>query len=289
MFDHFDHRRIDTSGATINLVVGGSGPPLLLLHGCPETHIMWRKIAPDLAKYFTVIAPDLRGYGDSSKPRGKPDHSNYSFRAMAQDMTEVMTSLGFDTFRAAGHDRGARVLHRMALDSPDRLEKIALLDILPTLTLYEKIDKDFAINYWIWSFLVQPADMPELMISSQIDAYMEHELGHLRQNGIIDQQAWDIYVQALDTPGKVHGTCEDYRAAASIDLDYDRMNLHQKISCPVLVLWGDQNPVWDRFNMIEVWRERADHINGAPVSCGHYLPEEAPAETCGHLQAFFLP
>lgn len=287
MFEGFERRFIDTSEITINLVIGGEGPPLLLLHGCPETHIMWRKIAPSLAEQFTVVAPDLRGYGDSSSPRGEPDHSNYSFRVMAQDMVEVMSLLGHKHFMAAGHDRGARVLHRMALDSPERLDRVALLDILPTVTMYDQIDKEFALSYWIWSFLTQPADMPERMISSQIDAYMENELGHLRQSGVIEPQAWNHYRQALATPEKVHGVCEDYRAAASIDLDHDRMDLNRSIACPVLVLWGKKNPVWDRFDMIGVWQERADNVAGCPLSCGHYLPEEAPDETLKYLQNFF--
>ena len=289
MIPGFEQRRIDTSEASINLAIGGDGPPLLLLHGCPETHIMWRKIAPQLAERFTVVAPDLRGYGESSIPRGAPDHANYAFRAMAGDMVEVMETLGFDKFSAAGHDRGARVLHRMALDSPESLERIALLDILPTLTLYENLDKDFVLNYWIWVFHVQPPDMPERMISSEIGAYLENEMGRLRRNGVIEPKVWAAYTRALDTPEKAHGTCEDYRAAASIDLDHDRQDLDRKITCPVLVLWGEQNAVWERFGMIDVWRERAEEVTGFPLPCGHYLPEEAPEETLQHLLDFFPP
>lgn len=287
MFEHFDRRQLDTTEATINLVVGGDGPPLLLLHGCPQTHVMWRKVAPALAERYTVVAPDLRGYGESAKPRGTPDHANYSFRAMAQDQVEVMSALGFERFMAAGHDRGARVLHRMALDHADRVERIALLDILPTLTLYEHMNKDFAIAYWEWSFLVQPADMPELMISTQVEAFFAHELGPLRANGTIEQEAWDAYVRSLDTPEKAHGTCEDYRAGASIDLAHDRADLDRKVRCPLLVLWGEQNSVWERFDIIEVWRTRAENVEGAPISCGHYLAEEAPGETLARLLKFF--
>lgn len=287
MFEGFNQRQIVTSGASINLVIGGEGPPLLLLHGCPQTHIMWRKIAPALGEQFTVIAPDLRGYGESSIPEGEPDHANYSFRAMARDMVEVMEQLGFETFMAAGHDRGARTLHRMALDHPDRLGRMALLDILPTVTLYDNLDKDFATSYWIWTFLIQNAPLPERMISSQIDTYLDNELGHLRDSGAIEPEAWALYRAALDTPDKVHGTCEDYRAAASIDLDHDRADMDRRVTCPMLVLWGEENTVWDRFDMLAVWRDRAKQVEGQGLPCGHYLPEEAPEETLRHLTSFF--
>jgi len=286
MFETFATRRIETRDATIYLAVGGEGPPLLLLHGCPQTHIMWRKIAPALAERYTVVAPDLRGYGGSSKPRGRPDHSNYAFRAMAQDQVAVMSALGFERFAAIGHDRGARVLHRMALDHPDRLETMALLDILPTTTLYEHMNQTFALEYWEWIFFVQAADMPERMISTEVDAFLVHEMGPLRSHGVIEEEAWQAYRQALDTPDKAHGCCEDYRAAASIDLTHDYADLDHKVRCPILLLWGQRNPVWQGFDMLGTWRTRAESVEGEPIAAGHYLAEEAPGATLERLLAF---
>ena len=288
MFDGSTHQQIDTSrSTTINLVVGGSGPPLLLLHGCPQTLVMWRKIAPALAEQFTVVAADLRGYGDSSKPRGQPDHSNYSFRAMAQDQIDVMSALGHERFMVAGHDRGARVVHRMALDHPAAVRKAAVLDILPTLTLYDETNAQFATAYWEWFFLIQSYDFPETLITAAPEAFLRYELGPLVSSGAVTQDAWNEYLRCLSDASAVHAMCEDYRAGASIDLEHDRGDLNSRIACPLLVLWGGENPIWERFDMLGIWRERAETVTGEALPCGHYLAEEAPDATVARLRAFF--
>ena len=276
MFEGFETLRVDTAEATIHCRVGGEGPPLLLLHGCPETHLMWHKLAGALAQRFTVVAGDLRGYGDSSKPRGGPDHSNYSFRAMASDQRRLMAALGFQRFLAAGHDRGARVLHRMALDHAEALERMVLLDILPTLVLYEKTDAQFATAYWEWFFFVQQPDFPERLLAADPDAFLEHELGNLVADGTIPPAVWEEYRRVLSDPEAMHGMCEDYRAGASIDLEHDRADAGRRISCPVQVLWGSQNPIWQRFDMLAIWREFASAVTGRAIDSGHYIVEEAP-------------
>jgi len=288
VFEGFAHERVDASaGIAINLVVGGSGLPLLLLHGCPQTLVMWHKIAPTLAEEFTVVAADLRGYGDSSKPRGETDHANYSFRAMAQDQVDVMEALGHERFMVCGHDRGARVAHRMALDHPASVRKAALLDILPTLTLYEKANAQFAAAYWEWFFFTQSCDFPETLIAAAPEAFLRYELGALLSSGVVSDEAWSEYLRCISDPSAVHGMCEDYRAGASIDLEHDRHDLDRKIACPVLVLWGAHNPVWERFEMLRVWGERAEDVTGQALPCGHYLAEEAPDATAVRLRAFF--
>jgi haloacetate dehalogenase len=288
VFEGSTHQRIDTSqSTTINLVVGGSGPPLLLLHGCPQTLVMWRNIAPALAEQFTIVAADLRGYGDSSKPRGQPDHSNYSFRAMAQDQIDVMSALGHERFMVAGHDRGARVVHRMALDHPAAVRKAAVLDILPTLTLYDETNAQFATAYWEWFFLIQSYDFPETLITAAPEAFLRYELGPLVSSGAVTQDAWNEYLRCVSDASAVHAMCEDYRAAASIDLQHDRGDLNRRIACPLLVLWGEENPIWERFDMLRIWRERAETVTGEALPCGHYLAEEAPDATVARLRAFF--
>jgi haloacetate dehalogenase len=230
VFDGFRHHRIDVSqSTTINLVVGGGGPPLLLLHGCPQTLVMWHKIAPALAEEFTVIATDLRGYGDSSKPRGEPDHAN-SFRTLAQDQVDVVAALGYERFMVAGHDRGARVVHRMALDHPATVRKAAILDILPTLTLYDETNAQFAAAYWEWFFFIQAYDFPETLIAAAAEAFLSYELGQLVSSGAVTQDAWREYLRCISDPSTVHGMCEDYRAGASIDLEYDRRDLSRKVA-----------------------------------------------------------
>lgn len=281
------YRYFETSGATIHFVIGGDGPPLLLLHGCPQTYVMWHKIAPTLAQQFTIIASDLRGYGDSSKPQGMPDHTNYSFRAMARDQVEVMTILGYDRFMIAGHDRGARVTHRMALDHPEKLIKAALLDILPTVTLYENTTKRFATEYYEWFFFIQPYDFPERLLGAEPEAFLQRDLGALRETGVITSKAWNEYLRALKDPRAIHGMCEDYRAGASIDLEYDRVDIDRKIACPLLVLWGEHNPIWQEFDLLKVWQQQAENVVGKSLPCGHYLPEELPEETLKHLLTFF--
>jgi haloacetate dehalogenase len=286
MFDQFLSRDVDLHNVRIHCRMGGSGPPLLLLHGCPQTHVMWHKVAPALAKHFTVVASDLRGYGDSSKPRGRVDHANYSFRAMAADQLEVMSNLGFESFSAVGHDRGARVLHRMALDRPEALSRVALLDILPTPHLYGHTDRTFATRYWEWFFFVQECDFPETLLAGNPEAFLRHELGELVDSGVIGAEAWREYLRALSDPAVMHGMCEDYRAGATIDLEHDAADAARKVSCPLMLLWGDENPIWRRFDMLEVWRQYAVAVVGASVRAGHYLAEEAPDQVLAELLPF---
>jgi haloacetate dehalogenase len=287
VFDGFTPQRIETSqSTTINLVAAGTGQGLLLLHGCPETLVMWHKIGPRLAEDFAVVATDLRGYGDSSKPHGRSDHANYSFRAMAQDQVEVMEALGHDRFTVVGHDRGARVVHRLALDHPGAVMKAAVLDILPTVTLYEETDALFAREYWEWFFFIQGYDFPERLIGAAPEAFLRYELGPLVDGGVIEKRAWNDYLRCISDPAAIHAMCEDYRAGASIDLEHDRGDLDRKIECPLLALWGAENPIWKRFDMLDIWRQRAETVTGEPLACGHYLPEEAPEATYARLHAF---
>ena len=292
MFDGFETRRVVTSGAEINLRLGGSGPPLLLLHGYPQTHVMWHRVAPYLAERFTVAAADLRGYGDSAKPASDPAHAAYSKRAMARDQVEVMGSLGFERFAVVGHDRGARVTHRMALDHPDRVERAAVLDICPTLAMYERTDMAFASGYYHWFFLIQPYDLPERLIAADPDFYLESKTGGFGLDPrkdiseTFDPAALEDYKRCFRDPAAIHASCEDYRAAATIDLEHDRADLNRKIACPLLVLWGTQGLVGRQFDVLGLWRERAGDVTGRSIDCGHYLAEEAPADTLAALQAF---
>lgn len=285
-FESFESKFIDVGDAKIHCRMGGDGPALLLLHGCPQTHYMWHKLAPALSQRFTVIASDLRGYGDSSKPQGLPDHANYSFRAMARDQVELMEKLGFASFLAVGHDRGARVLHRMALDWPAALRKAALLDILPTKVLYEQTDKQFASAYWEWFFFIQEGDFPEKLLGANPEAFLRYELGHLVENGVIGSTAWQEYLRALQDEAAMHGMCEDYRAGASIDLEHDAVDQGRLAEVPLLLLWGELNPVWQRFNMLDVWRLFAKSVTGKGIRSGHYLAEEAPSDVLAALLPF---
>ncbi len=287
MFDGFLRARIDVSGATIHLRRGGSGPPLLLLHGNPLTHVMWHKIAPRLAEDFAVVATDLRGYGDSSKPDGGPDHSGYSFRAMAADQVEVMAALGFNSFYACGHDRGARVAHRMALDHSDRVKRVAFLDIVPTHHVLTHISKEWAVDSYHWFFMAQPYDYPEqMLISYGLERYIRKKLD---KKGVgmsgFTPEALAEYIRCC-TPENIHAVCEDYRATVGIDLAHDEADLHRKLAMPVLVLWGERSHV-NRFKPIEAWLERASDVRGKKLPCGHYPAEQVPDETYAELRAFF--
>ncbi|HUN67826.1 MAG TPA: alpha/beta hydrolase [Burkholderiales bacterium] len=287
LFPDFRQRKIRTTGATINLVHSGDGPPVLLLHGYPETHAMWHKVAPALARDYTVVCADLRGYGDSSKPAGLPDHSNYSKRAMAKDMVEVMAALGHRRFHVVGHDRGARVAHRLARDHGKRVRSLTVLDISPTLTMYRRTDQDFATAYYHWFFLIQKAPLPEMLLARQVPHYILGRIG--RGPGgirVFDRSALKEYVRAFRDPRTIHATCEDYRAAASIDLVHDRKDLRTKIRMPVLVLWGKHGVIEKMFTPLADWREVAADVRGRSLDCGHFLPEEKPEEVLRELRPF---
>ena len=288
MFEGFESRDVETSGARIHLRVGGSGPPLLLMHGNPLTHVMWHKIAPRLATEHTVVATDLRGYGDSSKPPGGENHEGYSFRAMAEDQVEVMAKLGFERFRVAGHDRGARVAHRMALDHPQKVEKVAFLDIVPTLHMLSSIPLRWAVEAYHWFFLAQPAPFPEdMLVAYGLERYIRKKLDKKGVGlGGFTPEALAEYIRCC-TPENIHAVCEDYRAAVGIDLEHDRANLDRKLAMPVLVLWGEKSHVNRSYKPIEVWRERAADVHGRMLACGHYPAEQAPDETYAELRAFF--
>jgi haloacetate dehalogenase len=287
LFPGFERRRVKTSGALINLVAKGDGPPLLLLHGYPETHAMWHKVAPDLARDYTVVCPDLRGYGDSSKPKGLPDHSNYSKRAMARDMAEVMTALGHGSFHVAGHDRGARVAHRLARDHGKRVRSLTVLDIVPTLKMYANVSKDFATAYYHWFFLIQKPPLPEQMLAGHVPHYVLARLGR-GKSGLrhFSRAAIREYERCFRDPRTIHATCEDYRAAATIDLEHDRKDLRKKLAMPVLALWGKQGVIERYFDPLRDWREVARDVRGKALDCGHFLPEEKPREVIAELRRF---
>jgi haloacetate dehalogenase len=289
MLEGFERKRISTQEVAINVLRGGSGPPLLLLHGYPQTHAMWRKVAPLLAERFTLVLPDLRGYGDSDKPRGLPDHANYSKRAMALDQVEVMGALGFERFAVAGHDRGARVAHRMALDHPERVTRLAVLDIVPTRTMYARTTHEFAKAYYHWFFLLQPEPFPETLIGANPEAYLRKHMGG-RFAGLapFSPDGWPEYLRCFDDPATIHATCEDYRAAESIDLVHDDADFgRRKVECPVLVLWGRHGVIERCFEPLADWREYAGAVSGNSLDCGHYLPEERAEETAQAFMRFF--
>jgi haloacetate dehalogenase len=288
LFPGFETRRVRTPGAQIHCVVGGSGPPLLLLHGYPQTHAMWHKIAPRLAARFTVVCSDLRGYGDSSKPEGGAAHANYAKRVMAADQVEVMRALGFARFRLAGHDRGGRVAHRLCLDHPRSVERLAVLDISPTRIMYAKTDKAFATAYYHWFFLIQPFDLPERLIGADPVYYLHKKLAGW-SSGLqhFDPRALAEYERCFSDPATIHATCEDYRAAATIDLEHDAADADARVDCPVLALWGTKGVVNRLFDPIGDWKSVARDVRGKALPSGHFLAEEAPDETLAELAAFF--
>ncbi len=288
LFPGFTALRVATAGAEINCVVGGDGPPLLMLHGYPQTHAMWHRLAPSLAHTYTVVCADLRGYGDSSKPASDATHAAYSKRAMAADMVELMRDLGHPRFRLAGHDRGGRVAHRLARDHRDAVERIAVLDISPTLTMYAQTDQAFATAYYHWFFLIQPFDFPERMIGADPKFYLHWKLGGWGSAGLamFDARAMAEYERCFADPATIHATCEDYRAAATIDLEHDAAET-APIECPLLVLWGERGVVNRLFRPLDDWRAVATDVRGEALPCGHYLAEEAPEATLAALRAFF--
>jgi haloacetate dehalogenase len=283
LFPNFLSRKVRTGGATINLKMGGKGEPVLLLHGYPETHVMWHKVAPDLARDYTVVCADLRGYGDSSKPKGVPGHANYSKRAMALDMAEVMSALGHQRFHVVGHDRGGRVAHRLARDHGKRVRSLTVLDISPTLKMYESTNMQFAKAYYHWFFLIQKAPLPEKMLASIGPKYVLGRIG--RSHGGMKhfpQAVQREYARCFNP----HSTCEDYRAAATIDLVHDRKDLKKKLKMPVLALWAKQGVVEALFDCLADWREVAHDVRGQALPCGHFIPEEQPQQLLGELRRF---
>lgn len=280
LFPGFETRRIEVQPQIyINAVIGGSGPPLLLLHGHPQTLAMWHKVAPALAEQFTVVAADLRGYGDSSKPTGLPNHENYSKRVLAQDQVTLMRHLGYERFGLIAHDRGARVAHRLAVDHPQTVSRLVLLDIAPTLSMYQQTSDTFARAYWHWFFLIQPASLPERLIEADPAEYIINIMGR-RSAGLnpFDPLALKEYQRCMSIEGTAHSICEDYRASAGIDMEHERIDIEngRKIEAPLLVLWGKQGVIHKCFKPLEEWCRLANKLEGEALPCGHYIAEEAP-------------
>jgi haloacetate dehalogenase len=288
VFEGFQPAHIQTAGATINLMVGGSGPPVLLLHGYPQSHVIWHRVAPALAQHYTVVAADLRGYGDSSRPEGGNDHAGYAKRAMAQDQVDVMRALGFERFAVVGHDRGGRVGHRMALDHAERVTRLAVLDIVPTHYVFHHVSADLARLYYHWFFLIQPYDLPERLIGADPIFYLHTKLGGWGSGGlrIFAPEALAEYERCFRDPATIHATCEDYRAAASIDLVHDEADLGRQVTCPVLVLWGERGVPHRVHDVLGAWHEYAADVRGHTLPTGHYLAEERPDETAAALLRF---
>ena len=286
MFEGFEKKRIKTAGADVNLVQRGDGFPVLLLHGYPQTHACWHKIAPSLAETFTVVCTDLRGYGDSSKPASDAEHLAYSKRAMAQDQVEVMHALGFEKFAVVGHDRGARVAHRLALDYPEEVSHLVLLDIVPTTKAFSSVDQRLATADYHWFFLIQPDELPERLIQADPDFYLQWTLDHwCGTRGALTPEALAEYRRAFDA-ATIHATCEDYRAGATVDLTHDEADAEKKISCPLLLLWSATG-TGALFDVAAIWQERATaRVRGRALDCGHFLAEERPEEVTAELIAF---
>lgn len=292
LFPGFTPTRVPTpDGQHIHALVGGEGPPLLLLHGHPQTSAIWHKVAPALAQHFTLVLADLRGYGDSAKPAGDAEHALYSKRTMAADMLAVMQHLGHARFTVLAHDRGARVAHRLAADHPAAVQRMVLLDIAPTLAMYEQTSNAFARAYWHWFFLIQPAPLPERLIEADPAAYVRDVMGR-RSAGLapFDPRALAEYVRCLAQPGTAHGICEDYRAAAGIDLVHDRADRDagRQLAMPLLALWGEQGVVHQCFKPLAEWQRMAADVRGHPLPCGHYIAEEAPEALLDAALPFLL-
>lgn len=286
LFPGFTAHRIRVSETEIACVVGGNGPPVLMLHGYPQTHAMWHRVAPTLAHDYTVVCADLRGYGDSGKPASDATHAAYSKRAMARDMVELMRDLGHPRFRLVGHDRGGRVAHRLCLDHPDAVAQVIMLDISPTKTMYAHTDRAFATAYYHWFFLIQPYDLPERLIGADPVYYLRRKLGGWG-TGLthFDARALTEYERCFADPATIHATCEDYRAAASIDLEHDADD--RRVACPLLVLWGERGIVHRFFHPLDDWGAIADDVQGRAMPAGHYLAEEVPDELLQEIKAFF--
>lgn len=281
MFEGLEKRTANVNGVDIayRVTVNPRGlPPLLLLHGHPQTHVIWHKVAPRLSEHFTLVLPDLRGYGDSSRLPASADHSAHSKRAMAADNVALMASLGFSRFSIFAHDRGARVAHRLAMDHPSVLDRLVVLDIAPTLAMYEGTNESFARKYWHWFFLIQPSPLPETLIEASPETFLRACMVKFAGDTDPFGSAFDEYLRCANLPGWATGVCEDYRASASIDLEHDRNDraAGRKVAAPLLAIWGQMGVVEQCFKPLDEWRRVADDVRGGTVPCGHYIPEEAP-------------
>lgn len=289
MFAEFKKHESQVNGVSISYRIGGTGPGLLLLHGHPQTHVIWHKVAAQLARHFTVVAADLRGYGDSSKPSSDELHQTYSKRAMAQDNVELMQSLGFDNFDVLAHDRGARVAHRMVADHGSAVRRLIMLDIAPTLAMYSQTTEAFARAYWHWFFLIRPAPLPERLLEADPEFYLRSVMG-TRSAGMqpFTDDAFAEYLRCLKLPGTARAICEDYRASAAIDLQHDQHDRDsgQRVNTPLLVLWGAEGVVGRCFDPLHEWRQVATNVQGKALPCGHYIPEEAPELLLAEALAF---
>ena len=287
MFNGFQKKFVKVKKGKIFCKVKGNGQPLLLLHGYPQTHLMWHKIAPELSKYFTIIVADLRGYGNSLVLKGDPKHKNYSKREMAKDMVQLMVKLGFKKFFVAGHDRGGRVAHRMARDFRSKILALSVLDICPTLDMYEHTNKQFAKSYFHWFFLIQPAWLPESMIINDPKKWMKNCLDKWSGNhrfGKVEKE----YLKSFKQKRRIHASCEDYRASASIDLEHDKKDRNKKLNIPIQVLWGKSGVIGKQFDSLKIWQKYSKkRIYGTGINSGHFIPEQNPKETIKNLKKFF--
>ena len=276
--DGFTVRDETVNGVRIHFASAGEGPPVLLLHGHPQSHVVWRKVAPALVKAgYSVVASDLRGYGDSEKVESHAPHLPYSKREMAKDQVALMQALGHKRFAVVGHDRGGRVAHRMALDHPEAVDRLVVLDIAPTLTMYEQTNQEFATRYFWWFFLIQPEDLPERMIGQDPEYFLRRHIGgQVKTPGAVTEEVMAEYLRTYRDPATIHAICEDYRAASKIDLEHDRADQDRRIEAPVLATWGDKGVVGDLYDVEQTWRDKARTVRGVALACGHAIPEEAP-------------
>ena len=291
MFSGFMIHDVEVDGVRIHARVGGKGPPVLLLHGYPQTHVIWRNVAEALAESHTVVVSDLRGYGDSAKPASEADHSSYSKRVMAAEQVGLMRALGHGRFVVVGHDRGARVAHRLCLDHAERVERAAVLDIVPTRHVFATVDRALATVYDHWFFLAEEPDLPEVLIGGAPEYFLRRKLDQWSgPHAVFEQEAMSEYVRCFSDPETIRASCEDYRAAASIDLEHDDADaaVGRRITCPLLVLWGDWGFVGTNYDVLEVWRRYADDVRGQGLDCGHFVPEEAPQQTIDALREFLV-
>ena len=291
MFEGFRRMTLGTGDVDIHCVVGGVGPPLLLLHGYPQNLAMWAKAAPLLAERFTVVCADLRGYGDSDKPRGLPDHTNYAFRTMAADQVRLMQRLGFERFHVAGHDRGGRVAHRMTLDWPQVVMSMTILDVIPTYLMYTSADWQFASTFWLWFFLPLPEPFPERLIGADPDFFFSSCLGRYGGTELenFDFDLLQDYRRCWRNPEMIHASCSDYRAGATVDMDHDRADLGRMIECPSLVLWAADGLMVRQFDFARVWGQRCTRLRIGSVAGGHFFPEQRAVETAAALSDFLGP